>query len=148
MINRPDYIKRIKPFIGLEPVKVLTGLRRSGKSVMLKLIQDELVNDGVPETNIISFNFESMNTPRDVEALHKEIAEKISSLHGKIFIFFDEIQEVQDWEKCINSLRVEYDCDISTSLALMPSCYRVNLRLILQADTLSSSSILSRSESS
>lgn len=112
MILRPDYISRIKPFIGLEPVKVLTGLRRSGKSVMLKLIQDEIRHEGVPETNIISFNFESMNTPRDAKALHKEIAKRISSLHGKIFLFFDEIQEVQDWEKCINSLRVEYDCDI------------------------------------
>ena len=112
MILRPDYISRIKPFIGLEPVKVLIGLRRSGKSVMLKLIQDEIRHEGVPETNIISFNFESMNTPRDAEALHKEIAKRISSLHGKIFLFFDEIQEVQDWEKCINSLRVEYDCDI------------------------------------
>ena len=112
MILRPDYMSRIKPFIGLEPVKVLTGLRRSGKSVMLKLIQDEIRHEGVPETNIISFNFESMNTPRDAEALHKEIAKRISSLHGKIFLFFDEIQEVQDWEKCINSLRVEYDCDI------------------------------------
>ena len=112
MILREDYISRIKPFIGLEPVKVLTGLRRSGKSVMLKLIQDEIRHEGVTEANIVSFNFESMNTPRDVEALHKEIAERVSSLHEKIFMFFDEIQEVQDWEKCINSLRVEYGCDI------------------------------------
>ena len=112
MILRPDYISRIKPFIGLEPVKVLTGLRRSGKSVMLKLIQDEIVNDGVPETNIISFNFENMNTPRDAEALHSVVAERVSGTTGKVFLFFDEIQEVQDWEKCINSLRVEYDCDI------------------------------------
>ena len=112
MILRPDYISRIKPFIGLEPVKVLTGLRRSGKSVMLKLIQDEIASDGVPETNIISFNFESMNMPRDVYALHKEVAEKVSGTTGKVFMFFDEIQEVQDWEKCINSLRVEYGCDI------------------------------------
>ena len=112
MIDRLDYISRIKPFIGLEPVKVLTGLRRSGKSVMLKLIQDTIVREGVPEANIVSFNFESMNTPRDAEALHKDITEKVSSLSGKIYMFFDEIQEVQDWEKCINSLRVEYDCDI------------------------------------
>ena len=112
MILRPDYISRIKPFIGLEPMKVLTGLRRSGKSVMLKLIQDEIVNDGVTEANIVSFNFESMNTPRDVEALHSMVAERVSGTTGKIFMFFDEIQEVQDWEKCINSLRVEYDCDI------------------------------------
>ena len=78
MILRPDYISRIKPFIGLEPVKVLTGLRRSGKSVMLKLIQDEIIREGVSEANIISFNFESMNTPRDADALHKEIAERVS----------------------------------------------------------------------
>ena len=112
MIDRPDYIKRIKPFIGLEPVKVLTGLRRSGKSVMLKLIQSEIASEEVPEANIISFNFESMNTPRDAEALHKEVAERVLSTTGKVFMFYDEIQEVKDWEKCINSLRVEYDCDI------------------------------------
>ena len=112
MILRPDYINRIKPFVGLEPVKVLTGLRRSGKSVMLKLIQDEIASAGVPESNIITFNFENMNTPRNAEELHKEIAERVSGTTGKIFMFFDEIQEVEDWEKCINSLRVEYDCDI------------------------------------
>ena len=113
MILRDDYIKRIKPFIGLEPVKVLTGLRRSGKSVMLKLIQDEIACDGsIPKNNFIVFNFENMNTPRTAEALHNEIIERALNIDGKIFMFFDEIQEVQDWEKCINSLRVEFDCDI------------------------------------
>ena len=112
MISRPDYINRIKPFIGLEPVKVLTGLRRSGKSVMLKLIQNEIAHNGIPETNIITFNFENMNTPRDAETLYRDIAEKVSSVSGKIFMFFDEIQEVQNWERCINSLRAEYGCDI------------------------------------
>ena len=112
MILRPDYMSRIRPFIGLEPVKVLTGLRRSGKSVMLKLIQDEIAHEGIPDANFISFNFESMNTPRDAEALHREVADRVSGTTGKVFMFFDEIQEVQDWEKCINSLRVEYDCDI------------------------------------
>ena len=72
MILRPDYINRIKPFIGLEPIKVLTGLRRSGKSVMLQLIRDEITHRGVPESNIISFNFENMNTPRTAEVLHEE----------------------------------------------------------------------------
>ena len=113
MILRNDYINRIKPFIGLEPVKVLTGLRRSGKSVMLKLIQDEIARDGsIPENNFIVFNFENMNTPRTAEALHDEIVERALNIDGKIFMFFDEIQEVQDWEKCINSLRVEFNCDI------------------------------------
>ena len=112
MIDRPDYIKRIKPFIGLEPVKVLTGLRRSGKSVMLKLIQKELMSSGVSAEDIIYIDFEDMNTPRNAEALHQEISEKLSTKSNKVFLFFDEVQEVQDWEKCINSLRVEYDCDI------------------------------------
>ena len=112
MISRTDYINRIKPFIGLEPIKVLTGLRRSGKSVMLKQIQSEIANNGLPEANIISFNFVSMNIPREAEMLHREVVERISGTTGKVFLSFDEIQEVQDWEKCINSLRVEYDCDI------------------------------------
>lgn len=112
MIERPEYIKRIRPFIGLEPVKVLTGLRRSGKSVMLELIQKELMSSGVSAEDIIHINFENMNTPRNTEALHKEISEKLSTKNNKVFLFFDEVQEVQDWEKCINSLRVEYDCDI------------------------------------
>ena len=112
MIIRPDYINKIKPFIGLEPVKVLTGLRRSGKSVMLQLIQNEISSQGIPESNIISFNFENMSTPRTAEALHDEILKRVSNINGKIFLFFDEIQEVENWEKCINSLRVEFDCDI------------------------------------
>ena len=112
MILRTDYLNKIKPFIGFEPVKVLTGLRRSGKSVMLRLIQDEIAHNGIPETNIITFNLENMNTPRDAEALHKNIAERVLNTTGKVFMFFDEIQEVSDWEKCVNSLRVEYDCDI------------------------------------
>ena len=112
MIDRPDYISRIKPFIGLEPVKVLTGLRRSGKSVMLELIQKELMSSGVFAEDIIHINFEDMNTPRNAEALHQEISDKLSTKNNKVFLFFDEVQEVQNWEKCINSLRVEYDCDI------------------------------------
>ena len=79
MIIRPDYINRIKPFIGLEPVKVLTGLRRSGKSVMLQLIQNEISSQGIPENNIISFNFENMSTPRTAEALHNKILEIVKA---------------------------------------------------------------------
>lgn len=112
MISRPLYINSIKPFIGLEPVKVLTGLRRSGKSVMLKLIQKEIEHEGIPQDHFISFNFESFNTPRTAEALYSVLSQRISAIHGKSFLFLDEIQEVQHWEKCINSLRVDYDCDI------------------------------------
>ena len=84
MINRPDYISRIKPFIGLEPVKVLTGLRRSGKSVMLELIQKELMSSGVFAEDIIYINFEDMNTHRNAEALHQEISDKLSAKYPMI----------------------------------------------------------------
>lgn len=112
MITRPDYISRIKPFIGLEPIKVLTGLRRSGKSVMLELVKNEIISLGVPASNIISFNFENMNTTRSIEVLYRDIINRVADIRGKVFIFFDEIQELENWEKCINSLRVELDCDI------------------------------------
>ncbi len=112
MITRPDYISRIKPFIGLEPIKVLTGLRRSGKSVMLELVKNEIISLGVPASNIISFNFENMNTTRSIEVLYRDIINRVADISGKVFIFFDEIQELENWEKCINSLRIELDCDI------------------------------------
>jgi predicted AAA+ superfamily ATPase len=115
MIKREAYMSRIRPFIGNELIKVLTGIRRSGKSVMLRLIQEELIDKGVSETQFIFFNFEDMDnscfcTAKD---LHNEIDRRITEIGGrKVYLFFDEIQEVCDWEKCVNSLRVKYDCDI------------------------------------
>ena len=112
MIPRPQYIEKIRPFIGQEPVKVLTGLRRAGKSVMLKLIQDEIAQGGVPRSNFIDLNFEDMGSPRTAGTLRSAVLERASEITGKAYLFFDEIQEVEEWEKCINSLRVELDCDI------------------------------------
>ena len=114
MIKREAYMSRIRPFIGNELIKVLTGIRRSGKSVMLELIQDELISEGVLGSQFIKLNFEDMGNTRlcTAEALHKEVAQRISAIEGKAYLFFDEIQEVLEWEKCINSLRVKFDCDI------------------------------------
>lgn len=114
MIKRETYMKQIRPFIGGDLIKVLTGLRRSGKSVMLELIQDELIASGVSRNQFITLNFEKMENVRlcTAEALHREILERASEITGKVYLFFDEIQEVSDWEKCINSLRVTMDCDI------------------------------------
>jgi len=114
MIKREEYMSRIRPFINNELIKVLTGLRRSGKSVMLDLIQQELVEQGVSDTKFLRYNFENMRNAHlcTAEALHKEVSEKAASIEGKTYLFFDEIQEVTDWEKCINSFRVEFDCDI------------------------------------
>ena len=114
LIKRETYISRIRPFIGNELIKVLTGIRRSGKSVMLELIQDELLTQGVSDTQFIRLNFEDMSNARlcTAESLHEEITKGVSNIEGKAYLFFDEIQEVLEWEKCVNSFRVEFDCDI------------------------------------
>ena len=114
MITREAYMQKIRPFINSDLVKVLTGIRRCGKSVMLELIKQELLRQGIAETQFISFNFENMSFAHlhAAQALHEEIIKLSKNITGKIYLFFDEIQEVHDWEKCINSLRIELDCDI------------------------------------
>lgn len=114
MVTRELYMQRIRPFINNDLIKVLTGIRRCGKSVMLTLIQDELVNMGIDEEQFICLNFEDLNNAHlcDYKELHKFISEKVKASDKKMYLFLDEIQEVECWEKCINSLRVEYDIDI------------------------------------
>lgn len=114
MIKREFYMARIRPFIDGDLIKVLTGIRRSGKSVMLELIKDELRARGVTEEQLVAFNFEDMRNAQlcTAEALHDELVRRAASIKGKIYFFFDEIQEVERWERCVNSLRVEMDCDI------------------------------------
>ena len=114
MIKREMYMSRIRPFIGKELIKVMTGFRRSGKSVMLQLIQEELIAQGVQEQQFITFNFEKMGFRHlcNAQALHSEVIRMAEKINGKVYLFFDEIQEVKSWEKCINSLRVDLDCDI------------------------------------
>ena len=114
MIKRELYMKRIRPFIGTELIKVMTGIRRCGKSVMLELIKEELAKSGINPAQFISINFEDLNYAhlQTAEALHEEITKRAAEIGGKVYLFFDEVQEVEDWEKCINSFRVTLDCDI------------------------------------
>ena len=114
MIARETYMAQIRPFMGKDLIKVLTGIRRSGKSVMLQLIQQDLIKQGSDPSQFISLNFEDLTYSRlcTSETLHEEVSRRIEAIKGKAFLFFDEIQEVVSWEKCINSLRVKYDCDI------------------------------------
>lgn len=114
MIKREMYMSRIRPFIGTELIKVMTGIRRCGKSVMLELIKQELIESGVNPAQFISINFEDMNYAhlQTAKALHDEITKRADDIDGKVYLFFDEIQEVKDWEKCINSFRVSLNCDI------------------------------------
>lgn len=107
-------MKRIRPFINTELIKVFTGIRRSGKSVMLELVKNELKKSGVSDKKFLCINFEQFSNSEllDAKILHKRIVEFQKSADGKIYLFFDEIQEVDGWEKCINSCRVDFDCDI------------------------------------
>ncbi len=116
MTKRELYIEKIKTFINKDIIKVLTGIRRSGKSVMLKLIMEELKQNKIDEKQFININFENLINREltTADKLHEYILKKASEIKKKCYIFLDEIQEVKDWEKCINSLRVneEYDFDI------------------------------------
>ena len=114
MIKREMYMSRIRPFIGTELIKVMTGIRRCGKSVMLELIKQELIESGVNPAQFISINFEDMNYAhlQTAKALHDEITKRADDIDGRVYLFFDEIQEVKNWEKCINSFRISLNCDI------------------------------------
>ena len=114
MIKREVYMQRIRPFINKDLIKVFTGIRRAGKSVMLELVKNELKESGIGEENFLCINFEQFSNSQflDVESLYKKITDFQKNTKGKIYLFFDEIQEVEGWEKCINSCRVDFDCDI------------------------------------
>ena len=114
MIKRERYMQQIRPFIDKDLIKVMTGIRRGGKSVMLDLIKEELLGRSVLPEQIISYNFEklSLEPLTTAVALHEDVMQKAKGIPGKAYLFFDEIQEVEQWEKCVNSLRVSLNCDI------------------------------------
>lgn len=114
MIKREMYLKEIRKFIDKPIIKVITGMRRSGKSMILKLISQELLEKGINSQNIIYINFESLmfSELTEFKKLYSYIIEKSQTLSGKVYILLDEIQEVQFWEKAINSFMVDLDCDI------------------------------------
>lgn len=107
-------MQRIRPFMNTDLIKVFTGIRRAGKSVMLELVKNELKESGIGEEKFLCINFEQFSNSQflDVESLYKKITDFQKNTKGKIYLFFDEIQEVDGWEKCINSCRIDFDCDI------------------------------------
>ena len=114
MIKRKLYLNQIEGLIDKEPIKIITGVRRSGKTYLLKSISDELKNRGISEENIFLISFESMkyNKIEDFQQLDDCIKQLIKNVKGKIYFLFDEIQNVKNWEKSINAYRVDLDCDI------------------------------------
>ncbi|MDR1753669.1 MAG: ATP-binding protein [Eubacterium sp.] len=114
MIKRYDYIEKIKKLIGLDTIKVLAGIRRSGKSTIMQMIIEELKSSGIKEENIIyinyaAFEYEDMSSKQIFEELKAKF-----SVKGKLYLFLDEIQEVDGWERIVNTFfdNSAYDCEI------------------------------------
>lgn len=110
--KRDLYLNKILAFQDTEPVKVVTGIRRCGKSSLLKLMTLHLKENGIAEDQILEMNFESyafknMNS----DSFYQYVREHIIP-NKRMYLFFDEVQRVPKWEDAINSFRVDFNCDI------------------------------------
>lgn len=114
MILRKNYLDQIIPLIDKDLIKVLTGVRRSGKTVLLQQIQDYLLQHGRQKNNVVYISFESKANARlkSSDALYSYLLDTGRKANGKTYIFLDEIQAVPAWEEVVSSLLVDLDCDI------------------------------------
>lgn len=115
MIDRPLYLERIRPFIDKPIIKVVTGVRRSGKSTLLQLVRAELRTQGVPETDMLDINLEAYANRhlKDPGLLYERIKAWVDELSGaKGYLFLDEVQEVEAWEQLVPGLQTEFQIDI------------------------------------
>mgnify|MGYP000695378837 CR=1 FL=1 len=113
MIDRPLYVDKIMAYVDTPFVKILTGVRRCGKSTILKMIMERLKTErNIPENRIISCRFDSMffNDTATTE-IYTLLKEKLSPV-GKTYLFLDEVQEIKGWEKIVNSLASDFDVDL------------------------------------
>lgn len=114
MIIREAYISQIVPLIDKNLIKVLTGVRRSGKTVLLSQIQDYLLKNGRSKSQIINISLESKKNKKfkDGDVLYEYLISACEKLNAKAYIFLDEIQAVSGWEEVVSSLLVDIDCDV------------------------------------
>ena len=115
MIKRTKYLDKIVPFIDKPLIKALVGVRRSGKTVLLTQIKEHLLENGVSDNQILYINFESFAYRKylDCEVLYQYVIDTHAKLEGeKLYLFFDEIQDVSEWEKVLASFLVDINCDI------------------------------------
>src|SRR5665647_1468384 len=113
MMKRDQYLNKLISFIDTPLIKVITGMRRSGKSTLLALFRESLLQRGISEKRIISINFESFAFAEinDFRAFYDYVKSRIPS-SGRVYILLDEVQMVSQWEKAVNSFRVDFDADI------------------------------------
>ena len=114
MIKREKYLKNIRPFYDVDLIKVITGIRRCGKSVILMQIIDELKEKGIKEEQIVYINFEFIDYAEiaSAKAFNDYVEEKLVN-NQKYYLFFDEIQNVDKWEKVVNSFKAKYQEKVS-----------------------------------
>lgn len=114
MFERPEYLNQLIKFKDTDFIKVITGVRRSGKSVLLMLFQEHLMQEGVPDDHIIYMNFESFEYQRITteEKFREKLNDLLPKDRKKVYLLFDEIQVVEGWQRVINGLRVSFDSDI------------------------------------
>ncbi len=112
MIDRPMYIQKILAYQDTPFIKILTGVRRCGKSTILKMLVEKLKGQGVPENRILQYHFDSLKYEKikTAKELFSELEQHVSE--EKTYLFLDEIQEVDSWEKVVNSLMADYNVDI------------------------------------
>lgn len=113
MIDRPLYVDKIMAYADTPFVKILTGIRRSGKSTILKMIMEKLQSErGIPSDQIIIMRLDSMEyDDMSAKDMYKAIKDKLSP-NGKTYLFLDEVQEIEGWEKVANSLLADFDVDL------------------------------------
>ena len=110
--SRDHYLNKLIAFRDTEPVKVITGIRRCGKSSLLKLMVQHLKDTGIAEDQIVEINFESYEFKKmNADDFYHYVKERV--LPGKrMYLFFDELQRIDHWEDTVNSFRVDFNCDI------------------------------------
>ena len=112
MIYRPDYVKRIMAHVDTPFVKILTGVRRCGKSTILLMLMEELRKRGVSDEQIVSYRFDSMEyADMTAKQMYAEIKGRLTGGKRR-YLFLDEVQEIKGWERVVNSLAADYDVDI------------------------------------
>ena len=112
MIYRPTYVDRIMAYVDTPFVKILTGVRRCGKSTILQMLIEKLKERGIPEERIVSRRYDSMEyDDMDSKQMYVDLKANLSN-SGRTYLFLDEMQEISGWEKVVNSLTADYDVDI------------------------------------
>ncbi len=112
MIFRENYVKKIMAFTDTSFVKILTGVRRCGKSTIMQMIMDELRKRGIPEERIVSYRFDSMEYDDMTAKQLYEMLKTRLSVGEKTYLFLDEVQEISSWEKTVNSINTDFNVDI------------------------------------